>query len=291
MSNPQPPVNNLITFVPGTIAQSAQVNQDFQDIVNLQGNTIGSSLQQVLSVALNGYVQSGGIITTASGLTVNMSAAYLVTSGILYYMPAQAFTVTASKDTYIDFNPANATYTAQNVANGATSPALSTSNATRMGKIVSGASTITSITQTGQDSLGNNIYNMLDYASAFGQATNIPNATTTSASYVNQLSDSLTVQVTVNIGKSGLALLFMNSYMLNSAGDFNFCSIVVSGANTIAVSDNFLLKKFAGSDDCVFGIAVPYSGLNAGLTTFTMQYRVSAGTGTFGQRRLAVLAL
>ena len=156
MSSPQ---DNLILFTPGTIIQSAQVNQNLNDIVGLSGGAVGSQLQTLLSNNFNGFVQSGGIITTASGLTVNMSAAYVVVAGITYYMPAQSFTVTASKDTYIDFVPGSVpTYQAQNVANGGTAPNLYATNAVRMGVVVSGASTITLITQTGGDNQGHLIY-------------------------------------------------------------------------------------------------------------------------------------
>ena len=155
MSAPQ---DNLILFTPGTVIQSAQVNQNFNDLAQLSGNSVGSQLQTLLSNNFNAFVQSGGIITTASGLTVNMAAAYIVVAGITYYMPAQAFTVTASKDTYIDFVPGSIpVYQAQNVANNAASPALYATNAVRMGKIVSGASSITSIVQYGVDSLNNTI--------------------------------------------------------------------------------------------------------------------------------------
>ena len=156
MSAPQ---NNLILFTPGTVIQSAQVNQNFNDIVGLSGGAIGSQLQTLLSNNFSGFVQSGGIITTASGLTVNMSSAYIVVAGLTYYMPAQAFTVTASKDVYIDFVPGTIpSYQATNVTNGAASPALYATNAKRMAKIVSGASSISSITQGGLDSLYNAIY-------------------------------------------------------------------------------------------------------------------------------------
>jgi len=150
------PQNNLLTFTPGTVAQSAQVNQNFNDIVGLSGNAIGSSLQMLLSNSLNGFVLSyngnanvpGGIITTASGLNANMSAAYIVSSGIVYYMPAQSFQVSASKDTYIDFVPGTTpTYVAILITNNTTSPALASSIGVRMGIIVSGASSISSINQ------------------------------------------------------------------------------------------------------------------------------------------------
>lgn len=169
------PSNNLLTFTPGTIIQSAQVNQNFNDAVQLSGNSVGSQLQTLLSKNFSGFVQSGGIITTASGLTVNMSAAYVVVSGLTYYMPAQTFTVAANDDTYIDFVPGSIpTYQASPVSNNIASPNLYSSNSVRMGIVIAGASAINSVNQGSVsatapvvnsatlnvvDTLGNLVYN------------------------------------------------------------------------------------------------------------------------------------
>jgi hypothetical protein len=178
------PQNNLITFTPGSIIQSAQVNQDLNDIVQLGGNSAGSQLQTLLSANFNNFVQSGGIITTASGLTVNMQAAYIVVAGLTYYMPPQSLTLTASQDTYIDFIPGSIpVYHAAPLANNSTSPALYTANAVRMAIIISAASSITYINQgdpaasapivSGRtlgivDTLGNIIYPNTAYPTTVG---------------------------------------------------------------------------------------------------------------------------
>jgi hypothetical protein len=74
------------------------------------------------------------------------------------YSPAAvgSHTFGASSDTYIDYTVGTGiTYTA--VTNGAASPSLA-ANSIRLAKVVTGASTIGSITQSGGDTLGNLIY-------------------------------------------------------------------------------------------------------------------------------------
>lgn len=103
------------------------------------------------------FVASGLVWSTISGLAAGM------TSGVLYYngirTPVNSVsseTFTASKDTYIDVDVnANVTYNA--VSNNASAPALTT-NSIRVAKVVTGASSISSITQTGVDSNNVQIY-------------------------------------------------------------------------------------------------------------------------------------
>lgn len=103
------------------------------------------------------FVQTGLVWSIVSGLNGTM------TSGIQYYngirvsvnsVASQAFT--ASKDTYIDIDVnGNITYSA--VANGAASPAL-TANSNRVALVITSGAAITTIIQSGFDTLGNKIY-------------------------------------------------------------------------------------------------------------------------------------
>lgn len=103
------------------------------------------------------FVASGLVWSTISGLAAGM------TSGVLYYNgirepvnSVSSETFTASKDTYIDIDVnGNVTYNA--VSNNASAPSLTT-NSIRVAKVVTGSSSIGSITQIGSDSLGNLIY-------------------------------------------------------------------------------------------------------------------------------------
>lgn len=132
---------------PGTLAAAAF-------IASINPNTI-------LNDTISPFVQSGCIWSAASGLNGTMS------SGIIYVGPSGSilrvsvpavgsFTFTASKDTYVDIDY-NGNVTYQAVSNGAAAPAL-TAHAVRVAKVVTNASTISSVTQFGSDGIGNIIY-------------------------------------------------------------------------------------------------------------------------------------
>jgi len=95
--------------------------------------------------------------------------------------------------------------------------------------------------------------------------------------------------VTATIGSRGLALVTFSCEMSNSGG-FNVVSYAVSGANTIAASDDISVVTSVTAAE-TYSRTVLLTGLTAGSTTFTMKYRVTAGTGTFLRRRIAVVPL
>lgn len=103
----------------------------------------------------------GGIWAAVSGLNASMTALagwQANKQGTIAALASRTFT--ASKDTYIDVlrntttNAFSLVYT--EVANGAAAPALA-ANSFRLAKVVTGA-TVTSVVQTGWDSLFNTIY-------------------------------------------------------------------------------------------------------------------------------------
>jgi len=106
------------------------------------------------------FVYSGGTVAQSAGLVGTFS-------NIVFYLNGQQYTgssianktYTASKDTYVDVTAASGgavsvTYT--EVANGAASPSLA-ANYVRIAKVATNGSAITSVTQSGLDSLGNPI--------------------------------------------------------------------------------------------------------------------------------------
>lgn len=114
--------------------------------------------------------------------------------------------------------------------------------------------------------------------------------TTTSASYTDLTTT--TDQVTVGIGSSGKALVFFGSQVANSgAGGYGYVAVDVSGANTIAASDADAIKLCSNANNSAkqHSNAILFTGLTAGNTTFKLKYKVSAGTGTFANRRIAVI--
>jgi hypothetical protein len=112
--------------------------------------------------------------------------------------------------------------------------------------------------------------------------------TTTSTTFVDLTT--VTDTVTVTIGANGLALLFLNCRLLNSGTNASLVSFVASGANTITAADNIAIINGGGQDHTEMYHKL-LTGLTVGSTTFKMKYRVSAGTGTFINRRITVIPL
>ena len=103
------------------------------------------------------FVSSGCIWSIVSGLQGTMNSGILYVNGLRVSSGGVgSYNFTASHDTYVDIDY-NGNLYYQPVANGAASPNL-TANAVRVAKIVTNASAITSIVQSGLDSLTNSIY-------------------------------------------------------------------------------------------------------------------------------------
>lgn len=112
----------------------------------------------------------------------------------------------------------------------------------------------------------------------------------TSTSYTN-LS---TVGPTVTVTTGTRALYWWHTRSQHSASDSAvYSGVEVSGASTIAASDSRALIV----DGLPAGNGIQCAGmhletnLTPGSNTFTVKYRVNAGTGTWGLRHLVVMAL
>ena len=79
----------------------------------------------------------------------------------------------------------------------------------------------------------------------------------------------------------------------DTAGARCFAAVDVSGATTSAPSDGRALRyeSSAANDEIRSTAFYLYTGLTPGGNTFKVQYRVSAGTGTFANRYLFGVAL
>ena len=91
--------------------------------------------------------------------------------------------------------------------------------------------------------------------------------------------------VTVTTGATALISLYGEAY--NSGSNANYIGISVSGATTIAGTEANAVV-FVGTNVFSFAKTWILSGLTAGTNTFSVTYRVSAGTGTFRERRVTV---
>jgi hypothetical protein len=111
--------------------------------------------------------------------------------------------------------------------------------------------------------------------------------TTTSTSYT----DLATAQaVTITTGTKALVLL-TSSLANSSASSGTRMAFAVSGATTVAASDDYGINWAAGNtgDSAKYGGSFYVTGLTAGSNVFTAKFRVSSGTGTYNSRFITVI--
>lgn len=116
----------------------------------------------------------------------------------------------------------------------------------------------------------------------------------TSASQTYLDLTTVTDTVTVTIGVNGLALVALQCQLQNNtAASQTWVSFAISGATAVAATDMYALMAIAYTTNAVnqLGGSFLVTGLASGSTTFKMKYRVSANTGTFSNRRIAVVPL
>lgn len=121
-----------------------------------------------------------------------------------------------------------------------------------------------------------------------GSAVVLTAETTTSTSYVNLATAGPAVTTTTG----ATALVGYYGRQGNStAGQNVWTAYAISGSTTLAPADNNALSYDSpvAASTVYHGTVHLQTGLTPGSHTFTQQYRVSGGTGTFGSRRLWVL--
>ena len=122
---------------------------------------------------------------------------------------------------------------------------------------------------------------------ASASATVATSETTTSTSYT-----ALTTagpEVTLTTGTKALVIVSAASNNSGASGR-QFSSYKVSGATTIASSDA-VAQVPMGAVNMRNSSASRLTSLTAGSNTFTMEYKVSGGTGTFLNREIIVIDL
>lgn len=124
-----------------------------------------------------------------------------------------------------------------------------------------------------------------------GQFAQTSGETTTSTTYTSTLSGGAgTAGPSFPINTGVKALVSFHCRQSTSVATTNvWTSVAVSGASTIAASDNVSTSMDIVSSQIFHGLTYVETGLTAGVNTFAMQYRVSGGTGTFASRRLNVV--
>jgi len=110
---------------------------------------------------------------------------------------------------------------------------------------------------------------------------------TTSTTYVNLTT---TTSVTVTTGTKALVSIAANIETVASAEPF--ISFAVSGATTLAASNDYAGFLFGPTIQAVSGRAVVLTGLTAGSNTFTLKYKSIAGQSvTFRRRGISIVDL
>ena len=119
------------------------------------------------------------------------------------------------------------------------------------------------------------------------------NGTTTSTSYVTTLTgDATAISVTLATGTTALLSFESGPFNTDLAASTNL-AFSVSGATTIAAADNTSSTNSAPGVNYGFLLSRNFvlRGLTAGTNTFTLNYKVSAGTATFRARALTVTGI
>jgi hypothetical protein len=115
--------------------------------------------------------------------------------------------------------------------------------------------------------------------------------TTTSTSYTASLSGSpgTNPSVTLVTGTSAL-VLFTANISIGAGGSVAVMSVAVSGASTIAASDNYDIETgLTGALPLTRTFVL--TGLTAGTNTFTLNYRCTSSTATYFRRNLVVAGI
>lgn len=120
----------------------------------------------------------------------------------------------------------------------------------------------------------------------------INNRTTTSTSYT----DAAGVVISLDVTVSALGLLlvgFNGSIFNNTAAAEGYVTVELSGANTVAAADDRAVtyKAYGANTFGQMGTVHAFTGLSPGATTIKLKYKVSAGSGIFGNRRLWALTI
>jgi hypothetical protein len=112
---------------------------------------------------------------------------------------------------------------------------------------------------------------------------------TTSTSYT----DLTTAGPAVTVTAGASALVFVSCAMNNNtAGEYPIMSFAISGATTQSALDEWAISTYTPAANATYRLSkASFVGLTAGSNTFTAKYKVTAGTGSFSERRIIVIPL
>jgi hypothetical protein len=281
------PVNQIAAQVNGNL-DSTNLADSAVSTSKLADNAVTEAkMQSRASEYLADFVASGGVIAQSAGLTGTFSNIVYYIDGIRYTKSSVANKAyTASKDTYVDIDSSgNVTY--NEVANGASAPSLSAGNI-RLAKVVTSGAAITSVTQTGSDSLGNLLRNLEPYFQSSWQSwtptwTNLTvgNGTLDYARY-KQVGKNVEFRLKFTLGStSSVGTTPSFTLPVTSHGDYMAVSSVLGGTNsrdssTSAVATGFTYWASATTANPTYFVV---SGSQVNRATFTSTTPFTWATG------------
>ena len=112
--------------------------------------------------------------------------------------------------------------------------------------------------------------------------------TTSSSSYTTTLGGSPGTNISVTVATGTTALVSITALIYSTTTAFDtYMGVAVSGATTAAAVDNMgcYVNSLGGQTSTR---VLVYSGLTAGVNTFTAQYRTAGSTGNIGWRGITV---
>ena len=119
------------------------------------------------------------------------------------------------------------------------------------------------------------------------QSTILTQETSTRTTYGNITTTGPTVTITTGTQ----AIISATAQMYSSGGDNMYMSYEISGATTEASDDDRALSYQAGAGDQIRATCTTLQTLTAGSNVFKAEYKTSASTGTWDDRRILVMAM
>lgn len=100
-----------------------------------------------------------------------------------------------------------------------------------------------------------------------------------------------TVGPTITVTTGAYCFVVLSCQLSNTTGGAaSYMSYTISGATTQAAADSTALYYESSNAGDIIGMSVIIpNSLTAGSNTFQAKYKVGAGNGTFGSRRMAIL--
>jgi hypothetical protein len=241
------------------------------------------STDPIRTAVISNHVVSGGIVAQSAGLVGTFS-------NIVFYLNGQRYsgssiankTYTASKDTYVDVTAASGgvvTVTYNEVANGAAAPALAANNV-RVAKVVTNGSAITSVTQTGVDSLNNQINPVSPISNSWQSWvptwTNLTVGNGVTVARYIQIGKTVHFQLNFTLGTTSavgstptvtLPVAAANSHVIDSVNGSMLGTFMFTDAGSAVFMGNGRLQTSTVVNIAVYGASITYVHQPTGLTS------------------------